>query len=279
MIFIVTALMIEAAPIIEHYKLKKDMTIHAYPVYKNSEITLIISGVGKVKSAMAAVYLLSNYKFTVKDILLNIGFCGSSSNKFELGSLLAAHKITDMDTGKDYYPDIFAGSNIPKVALCCYSKLLKKEALDTDKDIFCDMESAGIMEVSQKFTYAHQVIILKIISDFLKPENLNKDILQGYIKKNLTYIKQVIEELIQLNNNFDEFSLEEEEKLLNYISKNLRFTTAMKQLLFKEIKKAKIRGLEPLKVLEPFMKINVNSKLEGKNIFEQINEKFKKRLV
>lgn len=58
MIFIVTALMLEAAPIIDYFKLKKDMTIHPYSVYKGSDIALIVSGVGKLKSAMAQSFYI-----------------------------------------------------------------------------------------------------------------------------------------------------------------------------------------------------------------------------
>jgi nucleoside phosphorylase len=56
MIFIITALAIEAVPIIEHFKLKTDRNVHTYNIYRNAEIALIVAGVGKVKSAMASVY-------------------------------------------------------------------------------------------------------------------------------------------------------------------------------------------------------------------------------
>lgn len=277
MIFIVTALMIEAAPIIEHFKLKKDMTVYAYPVYKNDHISLIVSGVGKVKSAMAAVYLLSIYNVTEKDILLNIGFCGASSTRYDPGSLLLINKITDMDTGKDYYPDIFFSQNLPKEALCCYSKPVSRKNLKGEIDIFCDMESSGIMEVAKKFTYAHQVVILKVISDYLAPENLNKELLQNYLQTHLPCIEQIINELKELNDNSNELSLKEEEKVLDILSNNLRFTESMKQMLFKEVKRAKLKGMKPLKILQLFIETKVNSKMEGKKIFEQISTRLKEK--
>ncbi len=275
MVLIVTALMIEATPIIEHFKLKKDMTIHAYPVYKNSEITLIIGGVGKVKIAMAAVYLLSIFKVTKKDFLLNIGFCGTSSSKYDLGSLLVINKITDMDTGRDSYPDIFFNHELPQEALCCYSKPVQSESFKGETDVFCDMESAGIIEAAKKFTYAHQVVILKVISDYLSPENLNKERLKNFLRQHMPCIEQIIAELKGLNDIYTELCLEEENKLLNTISWNLRFSEAMKQLLSKEVKKAKLKGMEPLKILEYFMEAKVNSKVEGKKIFEEISQRLK----
>jgi len=274
-IFIITALMAEAAPIIEHFKLKKDITNNTYQLYRNYDIVLIISGVGKIKSAMAATYLFSTYNSKERNFLINIGFCGTNSSKYRLGTPLLIHKITDVDTNYDYYPDIFIDSTLPREALYCYSKPVKKENINTKEDIFCDMESSGIMEVSKKFTYSHEVVIIKIISDYLSIENLNHEILKNYIKDNILYIEQIIKQLKSLNYSFNELFMEEEENFLDIISDNLRFTTSMKQILLKKIKKAKLEHKEPLKVLKLFTEINVNSKIEGKKIFEQIIDKLK----
>lgn len=275
MIYIVTALQIEASPIIEYFKLKRDMTIDAYQVYKNSEITLIVGGIGKVKSAMAAVYLLTSNRATKKDILLNIGFCGASNNKYPLGSLLLINKISDMDTERDYYPDVFIGKNLPHEALYCCSKPLGKNVLKDIRDFFCDMESSGIMEAAKKFTYAHKVVILKVISDYLTPEHLNKEQLKCYIQNQIPYVEQIINELKNLDDSFSEIQMEEEEKLISIISQNLRFSRSMKQILFNEVKKIKLRGFDPIKILETYRLTGVNSKVEGKRTFEQIIEKLK----
>jgi nucleoside phosphorylase len=99
--------------------------------------------------------------------LINIGFCGSSTTHYKLGSLLLIDKITDMDTNTDYYPDVFIGQDLPREALSCYSRPVLRESFNCETAVFCDMESAGIIEVAKKFTYAHQVAIVKIISDYL----------------------------------------------------------------------------------------------------------------
>lgn len=282
MVYFVTALMIEAAPIIEHFKLKKDLSIHAYQVYCSQDMALIISGVGKIKSAMAVVYLLSLYKVNKsaeKDFLINIGFCGESSCKYNMGSLLRINKITDMDTGYDYYPDVFYGNNVPEEALCCYSRPLKKDDYKDGAGVFCDMESSGIMEASKKFLYAHQVIILKVVSDFLSPENLNKDMLKGFIKKELPLIQQLIDEFRKLNKSSSEDLSETEKNMLITVAMNLRFSEAMKVITYKNVKKAKLLGMNPLKILECYSDININSKSEGKKVFEHINEKLKQKPV
>jgi len=297
MILIITALMIEATPLIEYFKLKRDMSIHEFPVYRNAEIALIVSGIGKVKSAVAATYLLSicNAKYCKDDLiesknndnknhtLINIGFCGVSDTRYEIGSLILINKVTDMDTGIDSYPDIFIGKDLPKDAIYCFSKPVSKEYLESfechkTKNIFCDMESSGIMEVAKKFTYAHQVVILKVISDYLNPNNYNKETLKGYLTKQIPKIEQIIDEVKQLNYYFnqnftDEFSMKEEKRILEIVSENLKFSYAMKQILLKEVKKAICKGMDPLKVLESYTQVKVNSKIEGKKIFNEIKAK------
>lgn len=49
MIYIITTLFIEAKPIIEKYKLKKDKTSQKFQIFSNEKIKLIISGVGRNK--------------------------------------------------------------------------------------------------------------------------------------------------------------------------------------------------------------------------------------
>lgn len=241
MVFIVTALNIEAAPIIQHFKLKKDMNITFYQIYKNDNIVLIVSGVGKIKSAMAAAYLFSTYKSNEKPILINIGFCGTNSSKYEVGSMLLINKITDIDTGYDYYPDIFIDSSFPREALYCYSRPVESENFKVGKDIFCDMESSGIMEAASKFTYAHKVAIIKIISDYLSPNNLDRELLDSYIRNNIVYIEQIIGEMNSIGSENNEFSIEEEVNFLNIISENIKLTKSMEQIFWKEVKKAKIK--------------------------------------
>ena len=276
MIYIITALMLEASPIVDYYKLKRDMSINPYPVFANKDISLIVSGVGKVKAAMAATFLRSTFGSTANDIIINVGFCGASVCKYPLGSLLLINKITDLDTGKDYYPDVYAGDYLPKEAVACCSKLVRHDNSQYEENFF-DMESAGIMEVAYKFFNTHQVAILKIVSDFLTPENLDKQVLRGYINDNIPILDRIINELKQLNNIVNSLNFEQEEKLISIISQNVRLSSAMKGILEGEVRKAKIRGLETLEILENHLDSKANTKLEGKKIFVQIIEDIRQK--
>jgi nucleoside phosphorylase len=276
MVYIITALMLEASPIIDYFKLKRNMSIHPYPVFTNNEISLIVSGVGKVKSAMAATFLSSAGSPPGNDLLVNVGFCGAKAGKYQLGSLLLINKVTDLDTGKEYYPDVYVGNDLPNEAISCCSRPVKYDDSKYMDNCF-DMESAGIMEAASRFFYSHQIAIIKIVSDFLMPDNLDKQRLRDYIKGNMQIIERVISELKEINNFSSSLSFEEEKKLISMISENIRLSSAMKQILGVEVKKAKRKGLTPLNVLENYTESKANTKPEGKKIFGQIIEDIRKK--
>lgn len=283
MILIVTALMVEASPIINHFKLKKDMKSHAYAIYRNSDMALVVSGVGKLKSAAATTYLCASYGTTEADIIINLGFCGTGSRKYIPGTLLLINKITDMDTEIDYYPDILFGKNLPKESLLCNSKLVRKEHIrkeDVKIDIFCDMESSGFFEAAAKFAYSHNIVVLKIISDYLEPDNISKKLLRDFIQGNIPKIEYIIDELKKINSNISKFSFTKaENEVFSSIFCNLYFSEAMKQRFLKDMKAAKLKGIEPLDILEPFINQKVDSKAQGKLILEQIKERSSRKYV
>jgi adenosylhomocysteine nucleosidase len=282
MVLFVTALMVEAAPIINYFNLKKDINVRAFTVYKNTDIALIVSGVGKLKSAAATAYICSICGTGKKDLLVNVGFCGAYGSNYAAGTLLSINKITDMDSNKDYYPDIFYNQNIPKAGLCCYSRVIRKEDArviknedasqrDNEAPFYCDMESAGFMETAIKFVYTHNIVVLKIISDYLEPENLDQEHLRDFVGKQMPQVESIIHGLKELNNSIGEFSFAEEEKeSFTVLFKNLRFSEAMKQKFLKVMKILKLKEMEPVHFLRPFMKIKAGSRSEGKMLLEQI---------
>ena len=170
MINIVTALKIEAAPIIEYFNLKATGEI-----YQNNEINLIVTGSGKVKSAINTALLLQKKTYPT----INIGIAGS--NKHPVGSGFFIHKITDTDTDFEYYPDFFEE---PSEEIFTISKPQKYFPL-------VDMESSGFFEAAYKFLSVEKIILYKIVSD-TPNKPFNKDIVPKLIKKSFPIIKYLI---------------------------------------------------------------------------------------
>ncbi len=272
MVFIVTALYIEAKPIIEFYKLTKRMDIHEFEVFHNDNISLIISGTGKIKSAIACTYLLTIYKPTKHDVLVNIGFCGTNIEELKKGTVIMINKVTDNETKRDYYPDVFINYG-RKYPVTCFSHIVKREETDIKTNV--DMESTGIMEVCQKFIYSHQVVLIKIVSDYLSSGKIDKAYLNTLIVDKLHVIDDIIKKTVSIININEEIDITEETKFAKLISDNIYLSDAMKIKLLSEVRKSKIRGLNAIEILNKYAGIKTNIKTERKEIFERILQELK----
>ncbi|NLN03474.1 MAG: 5'-methylthioadenosine/S-adenosylhomocysteine nucleosidase [Clostridiaceae bacterium] len=273
MIYIHTALSIEASPLIDGFKLKKDMDVNEFQVFGNEDMMMIISGVGKVKSAMALSYLFGKYGVCEKDILLNIGYCGSSSDEVPLGMLMLANKVVDMDTGREYFPDLFL-TGYRQRCISCFSNVVKRSTENTE-NIFVDMESAGVMEASYKFLYPHQTVIVKIVSDYLDDERKDVSFLKSLMTENLSNIEDIIKQAKEIAGMTKGLDMAEEYAMLERISENMRFTKGMMNLLRPNVRKAKIKGYDTIGILHGFLDRKSSSRIERKRVFDELLKKLK----
>ena len=272
MILMVVALMLEAGPLAAGLELKKDPAVHAYPVYQGAGIRMAVSGVGKMKSAMAATFLLAGRPAAAQDILLNIGFCGANGSAHEPGSLLAVHKVTDLDTGRDYYPDVFWGRSLPAATLLCAARPVQDRLPPeyANCDLFVDMESAGIMEAAARFLDADQVALLKIISDDLQPQILDKTVLRQHMQRQMPQVRQIVDELRHLFPGGADPLPAPETAALDQLAGQIRLTVAMRRILDQDVRRAKTRGIDAARILSAALTGPVAGKPEGKRIFEQL---------
>lgn len=273
MIYIHTALAIEASPIVYGFRLKKDMNTKEFQVFGKDDIILITSGVGKVKSAIGIAYLFGKYGVSEKDILLNVGYCGCSNRNVPLGTLITANKVVDKDTGREYFPDLFVKGYEQK-CISCFSNVVTKRPKD-DEEIFVDMESAGVMETSYKFLYPHQTVIAKIVSDYL--DDCRKDVmfLKSLMDKNLSGIEDIIKQSLEIVKMAQTVDMTVEDTLLEQIRENMRFTKGMMDLLRPSVRKARIKGYDAIGILGSYLNITSSSRHERKRVFDELLEKLK----
>jgi len=215
MLNIVTALKIEAKPIIDHFNLKLSDGI-----YQNENINLIITGAGKIKSAINTALLLSKQK----NPILNIGIAGS--DKYEVGSGFFIHKITDFDTGYNYYPDFFTK---PSEEIVCMSKPGKYFNL-------VDMESSAFFEASYKFLNVNEIILYKIVSD-TPSHKPDKAKIPNLVKEHITIIEEIIEKFNKKEDFFEEI-----ENTLNEAKEKMKLTKTQENQLKKILITYKIKN-------------------------------------
>lgn len=320
MIYILTALMLEAAPLIRHFNLKKDLSRRDFPVFRRADIILAVSGTGKVQAAMAAAALLTANPPTERDVLLNIGFCGicmpvadTEAQRPDLvcsglagysgraatipaGTILSIWKVTDVDTGRDMYPDVFYRLDCPAAILQCHAVPVMREMGEMREHwpdssitrsgppqiVAVDMESAGVMAAARIWLAPHQVILLKIVSDHLEPAGqvrtaANKERLERFMTDQLAVVDQVIASW-QAKTAPDPSTTsasalpEIDTALLDQVAATLRLTAAMRRLLAEDVQKARLLGKDPMPLLRQSLAAAPQGKPAARQIWLQLRK-------
>jgi len=158
MILILCALQSEAQIIIEKKKLKK---ISSNPkIYKNQEILLIISGIGKQNTINSLEYIFKNNTITKA---VNIGIAGCSDDFISIGELFCTNKSLN---GIKYMQ--LKTVETPKI---------KKE----DESLLYDMEGEYFFDITKKYLNEDDIYIFKIVSDHLEDKVFSKEFVKKLI--------------------------------------------------------------------------------------------------
>ncbi len=158
---IVVALPCEARPFIDYYKLKKVNACKEFSVYNNSleTIFLIVSGIGKIKSAIATTYLAGLGQFDKTHTYLNIGLAGANFAK--LGDVFVATKVKDIACGVTYYPSQYSAVKIPGAEIHTHNF----PQTSYPKAAMVDMEASGFFQAANLLVVKEHIQVVKIISD------------------------------------------------------------------------------------------------------------------
>lgn len=272
MLYIVTALYIEAKPLISLFNLKKDNTYTKFQVFSNENIKLIISGTGKIKSATALTYLISNKVIKENEYIINIGFIASLNNNSQLGDIVYISKIQNAYSDTTFYPEIIYKHNFLEGSLTTFDKIIDNKIENIE---YIDMEAYGFFQTASIFFKKDKIIVLKIISDILK-ENVKDRILFDFEDDNLfnESYKKIYDFLLKFvniptdsRNNFNN----NEQDLIKKVLENLKLSDTMTYELFNILKYLKIK-YGNIDILKKYENIEINSKVQGKKIFEEIKE-------
>jgi len=147
---IVCAYLKEAKPLIKYFNLKK--INDKFQIYENEKISLIISDRGSLNSAIATTYILSTRNLSN---IINFGIAGSS--KYRIGEIFLINKINE-----NLFPDILISHPFRESEIKCFDEVVTEGNYK-----LVDMESEGLFKASIKFLKAHQIHLIKIVSDNL----------------------------------------------------------------------------------------------------------------
>lgn len=196
-ILFVIAMQKEATKIAEELKLNK-ITENQY---SRDNITLIITGAGKQQTAIGLVSYLENNKENKPDIIINMGYVGSTNSK--IGQWVNVNKSYNYEwniPGEERYTII--GYDREKIStldnanikvLPCYSAECFVTSTDIKEDVVFDMELHSIYMICCK--YDIELISLKKVSDNLSLENYYENIKMEEVMEltsGISYLKEII---------------------------------------------------------------------------------------
>lgn len=156
MTLIHTALRCEAQPIIDKYKLAKISP----KIYKNDDLTVLISGVGEENTKRELEGFLSSHE-VLKAI--NIGVAGCSDKSIKIGELFCINKKLE---------------NINSASITT----VKKPTTNVTTTLV-DMECSAFIGVCEK--NGIECFVLKVVSDYCDAERLEKDFVINLIRRSI----------------------------------------------------------------------------------------------
>ena len=179
----------EARPIIEFYRLTKDVGHHAFTVYANDNVKLVISGQGKINCAAATTYCYSLQSHSQMPVIwTNIGLAGHAVHP--IGSLWRINKVIDSSTSNIIFPtNIFRSSNIIGESVISVDRPETAYPLAS----LYDMEASTFFQIVSRFVSLEYANSFKIVSD---------NIAQPIDKFNRLHTSQMIESHIEIINDY-----------------------------------------------------------------------------
>ena len=236
MIHFICALKCEALPLIEHFKLKHKSNAHLFNIYLNEEVSLTVSGVGKLAAVAACTYSYSILDCKDHDIWLNVGIAGHTS--FSIGEVYLANRVEDESSSQVWYPQIITEPGMPTANLLT----LEKESTEYGSAMF-DMEASGVMSATSRFTTVEFVHSVKIISD-----NQSSSISDISAKKVSLLIEKSKSNIIHLANQLKELA----DELLSEIDISEEFNLFIQTWHFSQYQKIKLeKTLHRWSILTP----------------------------
>lgn len=151
MIYILVALKAEAQAFVDKFKLKN---------YKNENISVMVSGIGRENMKRATMEVLNNFKDN--DIIANVGICGANLD-YDIGQLIQIDAINYKNQTYTIKKDAF-------VTIECMD-----EEVNNSRYEIVDMESYGFYDAIIHSSTIKNILIFKVVSDHFEPRKVTKD--------------------------------------------------------------------------------------------------------
>ena len=184
------ALEAEARPLISRFRLKRELSVSAFRLYQNPQagISLIVSGIGKVRMAAAVGFLAHPAS---PACWIDVGTAGHPD--LPVGTVRLAHKIVDHDIGRAFYPQLLMDVPVATEELITVSRPLD----GFPEPALYDMEASGFFEAARHFVTIEWIHALKVVSDN-RVDAFDKKRVGNLVEAALPALENILEGLREL---------------------------------------------------------------------------------
>ncbi|SFR91688.1 hypothetical protein [Anaeromicropila populeti] len=281
MIYISTAFYQEASPMIQAFSLNKLSQFSKYQVFGNEHFTLFITNPGPIASCIGSTYVLSGQRPEATDLFVNLGICGCTDTTIPIGTPCLCTQINESLTGRVFYPDVLFSHPFLECCLETHPGNISDNSQITSNagTTLVDCEAASLYQSAQLFFQIHQMLFIKIVSDYLEPQSVTDIHVRSCIECNLTAVFQWLENIQQSMQTACANSLLDVESIPEFhlLASQLKLSATMKAQLKQLLNYSQLKGKDTGQLLSLCLEktAQCNTKLEGKNYFEQ----FKQQLI
>jgi nucleoside phosphorylase len=259
-LLIITSLSCEAAPLREQWQLtplREDPIGERFQVFHRDGVYLAISGVGKVRSAIATSALLTwltNRAST--PIVANVGIAGFSKRTLPIGALVYVHKVRDATTNTRLYPDVIVKHNLPEHSLETYDHPVTTPPTE---EVLVDMEGSGFMQGVTALSSPSSACLLKIVSDYADGSTITPEAVTAMMATGAPHINAVLSSLRQELPVVRQLSLEDN-ALLAAVIEHASLSLSQRIELTRRVEALSAQGIEYHSILHSALSNPITSK-------------------
>ena len=188
---IISALKAEAEPLADYYGLKQDHSYN-YPLYGTDEMKIICTGVGRKNINDVLINFYERIPKNTKAQFVNIGIAGGKKNEHKIGDCFIIDNVYDDRSEKVFSLKNKLKSHCSTQNITTVSNPILDGGLSYSTPV--DMEAHEICRAVYKLGFKNNLLIIKIISDFMDISNKDLSFKKVYdlVDNNLNNINRLL---------------------------------------------------------------------------------------
>ena len=188
---IISALKAEAEPLANFFGLKQNSS-YDYPLYDGGEIIILCTGVGRKNISNILINFYDRIPKNTQTQFVNLGIAGGKKNECKIGECFIVDNVYDDRSEKVFNLNNKLKSHCSTQNITTVSNPISDGG--SSYSTLVDMEAHEICRVVYKLGLKDNLLIIKIISDFMDVSNNDLSFKEVYdlVDKNLNNINRLL---------------------------------------------------------------------------------------